>query len=372
MTNYFMAKKNFCLLTTLLISITALGQFHTLNVPKISPEVEESQKLGVTKITIRYSSPGLRGRDVWSSPNIIPQKGKPFPWRAGADMATTINFTTDVKIEGQPLKAGTYAFYVIPENDTYTLLFAHHYNQWGSYYLNIEDDVSLQVKVNSTSCEKSEQLDFEFLNRTENSLIIGLEWGEKRIPFNVEVDLNKTVVESFRSELRGINTYHWQAWNDAARWCLNHNTNLEEALDWVNHSINGGYNGFAAHKDIRNLVTKINLLVKLNKVEGLDKTINDASEIIKQDWEANYLGQILNVNKLYSRALNFSTKQLKNFSKSWSIHLNKGVSQYFLGDQKAAVKSAESSLLLAPEVRKARIKQIISEFKNNTYKIPVG
>ncbi|MCL6296082.1 DUF2911 domain-containing protein [Jejuia spongiicola] len=372
MTNYFMTKKNFYLVMALFISMTSFGQFHTLNFPKASPKVVESQKLGVTKITINYSSPSLRGRDVWSNPNIIPQKGKPFPWRAGADMATTINFTTDVTIEGKLLKAGTYAFYVIPENDMYTLLFAHNYNQWGSYYLNIDEDVSLKVMVKSIACEKSEQLDFEFLNRTENGLMIGLEWGEKRIPFKVEVDLNKTVVESFRSELRGINTYHWQAWNDAARWCLNHNTNLEEALVWVNHSINGGYGGFAAHKDIRNLVTKINLLVKLNKVEDLDETINDASEIIKQDWEASYFAQVLNVNKLYGRALDFSNMHLKDFSKTWSIHLNKGVSHYFLGNQKEAIKAAEKSLSLAPDVRKNRIKQIISEFKSKSYKIPVG
>ncbi len=372
MTNYTMTKKNFYFVMALFISMTSFGQFHTLNFPKASPKVEESQKLGVTKITINYSSPSLRGRDVWSNQNIIPQNSKPFPWRAGADMATTINFTTDVTIEGQSLKAGTYAFYVIPENDIYTLLFAHNYNQWGSYYLNIDEDVSLEVKVKSTTCEKSEQLDFEFLDRTENTLMIGLEWGEKRIPFKVGVHLNKTVVESFRSELRGINTYHWQAWNDAARWCLNHDTNLEEALVWVNHSINGGYNGFAAHKDIRNLVTKINLLNKLNKTEGLDKTVNDASEIIKQDWEASYFAQVLNVNKLYNRALNFSNKHLKDFSKAWSIHLNKGVSHYFLGDQKAAIKAAEKSLLWAPESRRNRIKQIIDEFKNNSYKIPVS
>lgn len=193
----------------MLFAFSSFAQFHTLNIPQSSPKITETQKLGVTDITINYSSPALRGRDVWSNPNIIPQNGNPYAWRAGANMGTTIEFSTDVKIEGQLLKAGIYGFHIIPKNDKYTLLFAHNYNQWGSYYLDQEKDVTLKVTVNPESCAKSEQLDYEFLNRTENSLVIGLEWGKKRIPFKVEVDLNTTVVESLRSELRGINTYHW-------------------------------------------------------------------------------------------------------------------------------------------------------------------
>ena len=84
--------------------------------------------------------------------------------------------------------------HIIPRNDTYTLLFAHNYNLWGSYYLDMDKDITIEVTVNPESCALSEQLDFEFLNRTDNSLVIGLEWGKKRIPFKVEVDLNKTVV----------------------------------------------------------------------------------------------------------------------------------------------------------------------------------
>ena len=110
---------------------------------------------------------------------------------------------------------------------------------------------------------------------SDQVLVIGLEWEKRRIPFKVEVDLNTTTVESFRSELRGINTYHWQAWNDAALWCLNHNTNLEEALQWANRSINGGYGGFAADKNVTNISTKIRLLKKLDKPEELQNTIND-------------------------------------------------------------------------------------------------
>ncbi len=347
-----------------------VGQFHTLNLPQGSPSVRETQKLGVTEITLDYSSPAIRNRDVWNNPNIIPQDGNPIPWRAGANMATTIEFSTDVLIEGQPLDAGKYGFHIIPKNDTYTLLFAHNHNQWGSYYLDVEKDVSLQVTVNPESCTATEQLDYAFFNRTANSLVIGLEWGEKRIPFKVEVDLNKTVVASLRSELRGINTYHWQAWNDAASWCLDHDTNLEEAYEWVNRSINGGFNGFAAHKDIRNLITKINLIAKLGKTQDLQTTIDDAQSLVTQDWEANYLAQTLLRATYYDQGLALADQHLKKFPNAWFLHLNKGLAHYFLGDKSKALSGANKALSLAPEQRKERIGQIITEINSGTYQFP--
>lgn len=347
-----------------------MAQFHTLNMPQGSPRVQETQQLGVTEITLDYGSPALRNRNVWNNPNIIPQNGNPIAWRAGANMGTTIEFTTDVLVEGQPLKTGVYGIHIIPDNDTYTLLFAHNHNQWGSYYLDIEKDVSLKVTVNPEPCPKSEQLDYEFLNRTENSLVIGLEWGEKRIPFKVEVDLNTTVVESFRNELRGINTYHWQAWNDAALWCLKHNTNLEEALQWTNRSIDGGYGGFAADKNLTNMSTKIRLLRKLNKTEEAKTAIAEAKEIKATVYEANGFSRFLLQNGLYLDALEYCNNLLESNPDAWFLKLNRGISQYFLNNKKAALKDVRKVLKTAPEQFQSRLNEIIKEIEAGTYKLP--
>ncbi len=364
-------KKNHYLSTALfLFSIVASAQFHTLNIPQASPLVKESQKLGVTEITITYSSPTLRGRDVWNNANIIPQGGNPIAWRAGANMGTTIEFSTDVIIEGEPLKAGIYGFHIIPENDTYTLLFAHNHEQWGSYYLDQDKDISLKVVVKPETCYSSEQLDYEFLNRTENSLVIGLEWGEKRIPFKIEVDLNKTVVESFRKELRGINTYHWQAWNDAAIWCLRHDTNLEEALEWAHRSINGGYNGFAANKNVTNVATKIRLQKKLNKTQEFEASIKDAKAILVNEHDANTLSVFFLRLGAYNDALTYSVNALKKYPESWSILLNKGISNYFLKNKKAAIKDVKKVIKVAPERFSNRLNEIIKEFETDTYTLP--
>ena len=364
-----MNKKHYLSAILFLITIVVTAQFHTLNIPQSSPGVIEKQKLGVTEITINYSSPALNGRDVWNSNHIIPHNGTPIPWRAGANMNTTISFSTDVTIDGNELKAGTYGFHIIPTDETFTLLFAHNNNQWGSYYLDIEKDVTLKVDVESTTCTNSKQLDYEFLERTENSVVIGLEWGEKRIPFTVSVDLNKTVVESFRSELRGINTYHWQAWNDAANWCLNHNTNLEEALVWVNRSIDGGFYGFAANKNITNISTKIKILNKLGRTREVNQTIADAKEMIVDNRDAYAFGKFLLQIGSYQDSKDYSNLSLKKFPDSWSILLNRGVANYFLNNPKAAVKDVKKVIKSAPKQFINRLNEVINEFESGTYKL---
>lgn len=362
-----MEKKNLLLLLAILFTISSFAQFHTLNIPQVSPKVQESQRIGITNILINYNSPSLRGRDVWNNANIIPQEGNPYAWRAGANMNTTIEFSTDVSIEGELLKAGKYGLHIIPKNNSFTILFAHNNNQWGSYYLNQEKDVTLKVTVQAESCNSSEQLDFEFLNRTENSVVIGLEWGEKRIPFKVEVDLNKTVVESFRSELRGINTYHWQAWNDAANWCLNHETNLEEALEWANRSIEGGYYGFAANKNVTNVGTKIKLLKKLNKKDEMQAAIVDAKNLKVDVRDANEFNIFLLRIGAFQDALEYSNTSYKLFPDSWSILLNRGIANYFLKNKKAAIKDVKKVIEDAPERFSKRLNEIISEFQSDSY-----
>ena len=353
----------------LLFTSEAFSQFHTLNIPQASPLVQETQRLGVTDISINYSSPALRGRDVWSDLGIIPYQADPLPWRAGANMATTISFSTDVMVEGEPLKAGTYAFYVIPEGESFELLFAHNHQQWGSYYLDLDKDISLRVRVKSETCAKTEQLDYEFLNREEDELTIGLEWDTVRIPFRVAVDLNQTVVQSFRDELRGINTYHWQAWNDAAMWCLNHNTNLEEALEWATRSIEGGYGGFAANKNPTNVVTKLRLLKRLGDQMDFDKTFKDAETMMVDADQANELNVAMLRFGKYEQALDYAEKQYKLHPEQWSLLLNRAIAGYHLDMKKQAVKDVRKVIGMAPDQFGNRLNEIIAEFEAGTYQL---
>ena len=57
--------------------------------PVASPQASASQNVGMTKIEIYYSSPGVKGRSIFG--DLVPY-GK--LWRAGANGPTSIVFST--------------------------------------------------------------------------------------------------------------------------------------------------------------------------------------------------------------------------------------------------------------------------------------
>jgi tetratricopeptide (TPR) repeat protein len=228
------------------------------------------ERIGLTDVTIHYDRPGVKGRDgkIWGE--LIPvgytDQGfgntKQAPWRAGANENTTMEFSTDVKIEGQDLAAGKYGFFIAYDPGECTLIFSKNSNSWGSFYYDPKEDV-LRVKVKPVSADKSiEWLKYEFTNQTENSAVVELQWEKLIIPFKIETDLDKMQLASFRRELRTDKGFTWESWQQAAQWCVQKNTNLDEALLWSDSatSIN-----FAGDQSFQAWSTKAQVLDKLGR-----------------------------------------------------------------------------------------------------------
>ena len=158
---------------------------------------------------------------------------KSVPWRAGANENTTIEFTTDVLVEGQPLPAGKYGFFIAYDPNESTLIFSRNSTSWGSFFYDPQEDV-LKVKVKPVPLDKEvEWLRYEFIDQKENSATIALEWEKLSIPFKVDVDYVKTQLESFRRELRSDKAFTWNAWVQAAQFCAQRNIDLDEGLTWA-------------------------------------------------------------------------------------------------------------------------------------------
>src|SRR3954471_8835235 len=100
------------------------------------------ERIGLTDVTIHYDRPGVKGREgkIWGQ--LIPVgfidqgfgSSKAAPWRAGANENTTIEFSTDVMINGQPLAAGKYGFFIAYDPAEPTLIFSRNSTSWGSFY----------------------------------------------------------------------------------------------------------------------------------------------------------------------------------------------------------------------------------------------
>jgi hypothetical protein len=109
---------------------------------KPSPAATATGKIGSTDVTVNYSSPGVKGRKIFGG---LEQYGK--VWRAGANEATTVEFSKDVKVEGKALPAGKYGFFVIPaESGQWTVIFNKVPNQWGAFKYDEKQD-GLRVMV---------------------------------------------------------------------------------------------------------------------------------------------------------------------------------------------------------------------------------
>src|SRR5436305_6752617 len=112
------------------------------------------EQIGLTQVTIHYDRPGVKEREgkIWGQ--LIPAgyvdqgfgNSKAAPWRAGANENTTIEFSNDVLIEGQPLKAGKYGFFIAYDSLEPTIIFSRNATSWGSFYYDDKED-ALRVKV---------------------------------------------------------------------------------------------------------------------------------------------------------------------------------------------------------------------------------
>src|SRR5215510_13832513 len=179
---------------TLLIAAFALAftivplshaQSAILDFPRDSQRAEVMQKVGITNITIIYHRPLVKGRKVFGG---LEPYGK--VWRTGANENTTIEFSDPVSIEGKPLAKGVYGLHMIPNQDSWTVIFSKANTGWGSFtYKEAED--ALRVTVKSHPGEMHEALTYDFDDPKPNATTITMRWDKVAVPFKVEVDTPK-------------------------------------------------------------------------------------------------------------------------------------------------------------------------------------
>ena len=168
----------------LLVGFVAFSglQAQDLKFPQVSPAATVTQTVGLTDITISYHRPGVKGRTIWG--DLVPYDKV---WRTGANNATTIEFSHDVTVEGQPLKAGKYGLFTIPGKSEWTVVFSKQADIWGTYNYKEDQDV-LRVKVKAAAAPFCEWLNFKFAKLTEGSAVVVLHWEKLMVPFALKVD----------------------------------------------------------------------------------------------------------------------------------------------------------------------------------------
>ena len=343
-------------LLLILFSIYANGQISLTQLPSGgNKKAWVGERVGLTDVTINYDRPAVKGREgkIWGELVHVGYKDQGFgsskeaPWRAGSNENTTIEFSNDVKIEGQLLKAGKYGFFVAYDPAEPTIIFSKNSTSWGSYYYDPKEDVLrvkvklLPVPVNSSV----EWLKYEFLNQTENSATIALMWEKQMIPFTVETDYVADQIASFRKELRSQRGFFWLAWDQAAQWALQNNTNLEEALLWSDSATG---NSFGGSRIFQPWSTKADILTKLNRNAEADAVMNKALAFAGMQDIHQYGRRLLQQKKKKEALEIFQINYQKNPGQFTSlVGMARGHSA--IADYKNALKYAKMALPLAPD-----------------------
>lgn len=143
---------------------------------KASPAAVATGKINGATISINYSSPGVKGRQIWSG--LVPFDKV---WRAGANEATTFETDKDLTIEGKKLPAGKYSFFIIPNEKECIIIFNKDVKQWGAYKYDASKD-QLRVSVKPQVVDSS----IERLIYTINKNAVVLSWEKWNIPISIE------------------------------------------------------------------------------------------------------------------------------------------------------------------------------------------
>ena len=321
-----------------------------LTLPQPSPEASVGQTVGLTEISIHYHRPAVNKRKVWGE--LVPYGEV---WRAGANENTTFTVSSPVKVEGKALAAGTYGLHVIPTEKEWTVVFSKMSNAWGSFSYDPKED-ALRVTVTSAKAPFEERLSYSFADTSNRAATMVLRWEEIAVPVHIEVDTPSVVVESLRTQLRGLPRFSWQGWNGAAAYCLRNDVNLDEALEWSNRSIQ-------MNENFQNLRTKAGLLEKKGDTKAAEalraKSLPLATEV-----DMNLYGYQLLGDRKFDEAIAVFRKNVKDHPKSWNTYDSLADAYLTKGDKKLAAEYYNQALAMTQdETQKKRISTILAGIK---------
>ena len=201
-----------------------------IDFPAASPRGMVKQRVGLTDIEINYSRPSTRGREIF---------GKLEPWgevwRAGADSATKITFSTPVKLNGSPVPAGTYGLFALLGKDEWTVILNKVPDQWGAYAYNAKDDVARIPAKPQKLTELVETFTIDINDLRADSATLNLVWEKTRVPVKIEVDVVGALVPQIEAVMASDAAK--KPYFSAAMFYFENNVDLKKALTWMDAGI---------------------------------------------------------------------------------------------------------------------------------------
>jgi hypothetical protein len=147
------------------------------DIKKASVPRTTSLKMGKTSLTLSYYSPGVRGRVIWGG--LVPFDQV---WVTGAHSANKFEISSDLKINGETIKAGTYGLFTIPGKDKWIFILNKNFEQHLSDDYDQKDDV-FRLEIKPAQSELVQRLTFELKETSKKEGALHFKW--EKVTFSV-------------------------------------------------------------------------------------------------------------------------------------------------------------------------------------------
>lgn len=203
------------------------GQIKT---PQPSPTATITQKVGVSNISVEYSRPGAKEREIFGG---LVSYGK--MWRTGANKATKITFNENCVFGGAKVKKGSYSLFTIPGEKEWTVVLNKNTELWGVGEYDEENQVCSIVAKAIDTKDFTESFTIDFGTFQSFSAIMSLKWANTKIDIKIESLEAKKLEKQYLELLTkgpSANDYY-----NGAKFFADNTSEYEMALEWINTAI---------------------------------------------------------------------------------------------------------------------------------------
>lgn len=170
-------KKHVLSLGALVVLVVSLGlplrgQFRGR--PRISPHESTSSVVDRVTIKITYGRPSMRGRKIFGG--LVPY-GR--VWMPGADEATILDTSADLRFGDLRLPAGSYSLYTLPSEEGWKLIINKQTGQFHTVYHADQDFARLDMRLERLP-QLVEQLTIAAVERPAGGGQLQIEWETAR------------------------------------------------------------------------------------------------------------------------------------------------------------------------------------------------
>jgi hypothetical protein len=213
------------LVSIFVITLSFVG-YSQIETPQPSPFSKLEQKVGLTDVTLEYSRPSMRGRTIFG--DLVPYAKL---WRTGANKNTMITFNDDVTVDGQTLKAGSYAIFTVPNAESWEVMFYSDTENWGTPQNWDDSKVTAKVTAQVYNLPMSiESFSMNINNISSSGAELGIMWENTYVGVEFKVPTDAKVTSAITKVMSGPSANDYYA---AAVYYSSEGKDISKAEEWM-------------------------------------------------------------------------------------------------------------------------------------------